>query len=252
MCQRKSRSAARRMGPEEPVDSILRLALPLLALLLVAGCASSGVTSRRTFVDEQLPRPGHIWVHDFAATADDVPGDSGLAVRAHHTAQTSEQIARGREAGAMIAGHLVERIRAVGLPAKRASARTTPRINDLVIRGYLVSMEEGSAAERVAIGMGSGTSELKAAVEGFQMTDRGLRRLGQGTVTSKGSESPGLVGSAAMAAATGNPAGLIVSSAMKVHDEESGSSTVEGRAKAVADEIADQLQPRFEAQGWIQ
>ena len=60
---------------------------------------------------------------------------------------------------------------------ERASGRVSPRINDLVIRGYLLSMEEGSATERVAIGLGEGTSELRVAVEGFQVTDRGLRRL---------------------------------------------------------------------------
>jgi hypothetical protein len=51
--------------------------------------------------------------------------------------------------------------------------------------------------------------------------------------------------------ATGNPAGLIVSSGMKIYGEESGSSKVEGRAKQTAQEIADQLKIRFQQQGWI-
>jgi hypothetical protein len=45
---------------------------------------------------------------------------------------------------------------------------TRPQINDILIRGYLVSIQEGSAAKRVAIGFGSGASELKTAVEGFR------------------------------------------------------------------------------------
>jgi len=51
--------------------------------------------------------------------------------------------------------------------------------------------------------------------------------------------------------ATHNPAGLIVSGGMKVYGEESGKSTVEGRAKQTAKEIADVLKKRFEQQGWI-
>jgi hypothetical protein len=38
---------------------------------------------------------------------------------------------------------------------------------------------------------------------------------------------------------------------MKVYGEESGSSKVEGRAKATAKEIADVLKQRFQQQGWI-
>jgi hypothetical protein len=51
--------------------------------------------------------------------------------------------------------------------------------------------------------------------------------------------------------ATGNPAGLIVTSGMKAYGEASGSSTLEGRAKDTAKEIADRLRPRFKEQGWI-
>ena len=52
--------------------------------------------------------------------------------------------------------------------------------------------------------------------------------------------------------ATGNPAGLIIGTGMKVYGEESGSSRVEGRAEQTAKEIADVLQQRFQQQGWIQ
>ena len=119
-------------------------------------------------------------------------------------------------------------------------------------RGYLVSIDEGSTAKRMLIGFGAGGSELKAVVEGYQMTARGLRRLGSGTVDSGGSKGPGAAAPAAVAIATGNPIGLIVSGGMKIYGEASGSSTLEGRAKATAKEIADVLKTRFEQQGWIQ
>ena len=54
-----------------------------------------------------------------------------------------------------------------------------------------------------------------------------------------------------MVAATGNPIGLIVSSAAKAEGELSGRTTIEGAAKRTADKIADQLQVAFKKQGWI-
>jgi hypothetical protein len=120
-----------------------------------------------------------------------------------------------------------------------------------VIKGSLLSINEGSATERVAIGFGSGASQLKVAVEGFLMTDRGLRKLGSGTADSSGSKSPGAALGVVGAVATANPAGLIISSGMKIYGEESGSSTIKGRAKDMANEIAGLLQVKFREQGWI-
>jgi len=48
-----------------------------------------------------------------------------------------------------------------------------------------------------------------------------------------------------------NPAGLIVSTGVKVYGEKSGKSTVEGRAKQTAKEIGDVLKKRFQKEGWI-
>jgi hypothetical protein len=225
----------------------------LIAILLIAGCASTKVTSRSEVVTEKIPRPGTIWVYDFAATPEDVPAESAVAGQysEHSTPQTAQQIVTGRQLGAEIAAQLVEQIRAMGMPATRATAGTTPQINDIVIRGYLISYNAGSAAKRFLIGFGSGASDLKVAAEGFQMTAQGLRKLGSGTTDASGSKTPGEDLGVLSLIATHNPAGLIISGGMHLYGEESGSSTVQGRAKATAKEIADVLKKRFQEQGWI-
>jgi hypothetical protein len=226
------------------------IVLSLFALAFVAGCASTKVTERQQLVTERIARPNQIWVYDFVATPADVPGGSDLA--AHTTPQTPEQIEMGRELGAQIATELVAQIQGMGLPAQVATDGTSPQVGDIVIRGYLLSVDEGSEAKRLAIGFGAGASELKTAVEGYQMTAQGLRKLGSGTVEAGGSKGPGAAMPAAVAIASGNPVGLIVSSGIKIYGEASGSSKVTGRAKATAKEIADQLKIRFQQQGWIE
>jgi Domain of unknown function (DUF4410) len=225
----------------------------LFALAIAAGCASTTVTDRQMLVTERLPRPDHILVYDFVATPTDVPVDSALADHSsvQRTPQTAEQIATGRRVGAEIAAQLVEEIRSMGLPAERASPPTTPRINDILIRGYLLAVEEGSAAKRMAIGFGSGTSHLSVAVEGYQMTAQGPRKLGSGKVESGAGRGPGAAAPLGVAIATGNPLGVIVTSGIKVYGETTGSSRIEGRAEQTAKEVALQLKPRFQQQGWI-
>jgi len=235
------------------MKSLGPFALCLLALVVTVGCASTETSNREILVNEKIPRPNHIWVHDFAATSDEVPVDSVLAGQHsdHPTPQTAEQIEAGRQVGIQIAEQLVEEIRGMGLPARRALSGTMPEINDLVIRGYLLAIDEGSAVKRVAIGFGSGGSELTVAAEGFQMTAKGLRKLGSGTVHSGGSKTPGAGMGAVALIATANPVGLIVSTGMKGYGEYSGSAKIEGREKAIAKEIAEKIKPRFEQQGWI-
>jgi hypothetical protein len=231
--------------------AVLFACLPLI--LWAVGCASTKITESEVFVSERLPRPGHIWVYDFAATAADVPANSMLARKfiVEATPQTLEQIALGRRLGAHLATDLVGRIQEMGLPAERATGSEMIAVDDLVVRGYLVSIKKGSAAGRIVIGFGVGRSELRTIVEGFQMTPRGLRELNFDAVRAGGSKSPGASVSVVGLLATGYPFGLIITSGMRVYQEASGYSTVEGRARATAKEIAAELKKVFQEQGWL-
>jgi len=227
----------------------------VIALILAAGCASTEVSNQQRLVYERLAQPAHILIYDFADSASGVPADSALAgqAAAPATAPTAEQLALGRELGEAIAGQLMTQIQEMGLPAVRGSVPSAPvpQINDIAIRGYLVSIEQGSTAKRMTIGFGSGGSELTTMVEGWQRTANGWRKLGSGTVGAKGSKGPGAALGAAAWIVTANPVGLVVGGGMKIYGEASGSSKVEGRAKQTAKEIADVLKQRFQEEGWI-
>lgn len=226
----------------------------LLVSIFVAACASSEVIERQSYIgDEKLARPDRIFVYDFAATPADMPAGSALSGHyvAHTTPQTSEEVETGRKLGAEVAKELVTEMRAMGLPAVRAAGQAAPRVGDIVIRGYFVSIEEGAADKRLLIGFGSGATELRTVVEGYQMTDHGLRPLGMRETEAGGGEMPGLLVPVAVVAATGNPVGLIVGGAAKLSGE-MGSETIEGAAKRTAKEISKELESVFEREGWIQ
>jgi hypothetical protein len=142
-------------------------------------------------------------------------------------------------------------LQGMGLPAVAAAGQPPPQVDDIVLRGYFVSVDEGSAGNRVLVGFGSGAAELRTAVEGYQMTDQGLRQLGRGEVRSGGGEMPGVVVPLAVLAATANPIGLIVGGAIKGTGEATGSATIEGAARRTSDVIAAQLREAAERQDWI-
>ena len=237
------------------MTSIPRFTVVISSLLLLVGCSSTRVINRQSEMgDERIARPDRILVYDFGSTSADIPPESALAGQFEEpsTPPTEEQLKVGRELGAEVSKELAAKIAAMGLPGLRASDQSSPRPGDLVIRGYFLSADEGSAAKRMLVGFGSGAADLKTFVEGYLMTDQGLRRLGSGEIESgsKGG-SPGLVVPLAVTIATANPIGLAVGGAVKVAGEASGSDTIKGSAKRTADLIAKELRPKFEEQGWI-
>jgi hypothetical protein len=218
-----------------------------------AACASTNVTQQTPAVSARLPRPNQIWVYDFIADPARVPVDAsiGPGVSAPSKPLTADELESGRRLSAIITQGVVADIQAMGLPAVQAGPGATPQLGDGVIRGYLVSVQAGSTAKRFVIGFSAGSSEIDTVVESYVMTSQGLHQLGSKTLSSSGSKTPGIIAPAAVAIATANPIGLIVVGATRIFGEVSGSNTPEGRAKATADTIAEQLKVRFREQGWI-
>lgn len=230
----------------------LHLITGLFAVLILSGCGSTKVTHQDRLVYERMPRPNRIVVYDFSANPADVVRDSSLFGSQPTAQPTAEQAAIGRELGSTVARELAVAINEMGITAVREVQEVTPQINDIVIRGYLVSIDPGNAAKRMTIGFGAGGSELTTLVEGYQMTPQGLRKVGSATLDSKGNKGPGAALGGAGWIITGSPVGLAVSGGMKIYGEASGSATVQGRAKKTAREIADKLKSRFKEEGWIQ
>src|SRR5271166_7186631 len=104
----------------------------LVAVAMLAGCASTKVTGETPMSAPGLARPNQIWVYDFVAAPADMPADSSLTgqVGAPSTPPTPEEIETCRKYGAMIAQELVKDIQAMGMPAIEAGPDSAPQIGD--------------------------------------------------------------------------------------------------------------------------
>jgi len=236
------------------MKSFPRLLLCLLALVVVAGCASTKVVGRDSKIgQEKIAQPDRIYVYPFAASHAGIPT---WATSADQYAQpikppTPEELEAGRKVGALVAKDLVTEIEGMGLLALEGGHQSHPQPNDLMIIGYFGAVEEGGTVKRLTIGFGAGAAELVTTVEGYQMTPGGPRLLGSAKLDSAGGKTPGLFVPLAVLAATANPIGLIVMGGAKVGMELTGRSKIEGAAKRTAEAIGEQLQGRFKEQGWI-
>lgn len=233
------------------MSSVLARSIVLgLALSLASGCATSQPLAMSPLI--KLPRPNRILVYNFIANAADLDPETAAAGNYASPGEESPQdLQEGRKLGAEVATRLVAQINDMGLTAVVGNDAPAPQAGDLVIRGHFLSIDDGDRAKRMMIGFGSGKAELKTVVDSYVMAPEGLRKIGDGTVDSAGGKSPGLAVPILVTAATANPIGLLVSSAVKVGGEVSGTSTIEGAGKRTADQISKGLKTRFKQEGWI-
>ncbi|MFO0689443.1 MAG: DUF4410 domain-containing protein [Myxococcota bacterium] len=224
-----------------------------LLILLAIGCSSTKISNRQEYQGEKLARPDRIFVRDFAARAADLPAWSEAATTyaGKEATASPEELDAARELGVQMATELVARIDAMGLEAEHANDQTQPSPGDLVIVGFLGSVDEGSGFKRVVIGFGSGSAEVTTHVEGYLATDSGYRKLGSGDASSATSRGPGVVVPIVVTIATANPIGLIVMAPIKIGTEVSGRNKIEGVGKRMAGDVADVLEKKFREQGWL-
>ena len=227
----------------------------LLLMVVLSGCATSDVETRRSNVaGEKIPRPGRIIVYDFAATADDLEPSSAITGRyaAPDKKPSPEEIRLGRELGSRVAAKLVKDIIAMGMPAERAKGAAPPNIGDIVITGQFVTIDEGSRLKRMIIGFGAGGAELKTVVEGYQITASGPRLLGSREIKAGGGKAPGM---AAPLVIVGGIVGRPVTAAAVAGGlniaQELGPERIEGAANRTAKSISKELRAAFKRQGWI-
>ncbi len=236
------------------MNAVIRFASCLLVLVLAVGCASTEVTKQSMMNAEEIPKPARIYVYPFVSTPADIPSWSAVAGRyaQPNVPPTPKELAAGRELGAVVAKELVTAINNMGILAIEGSHQSVPQVNDGLLIGYFEAVDEGSAAKRMIVGFGSGGTDLRTVVEGYQMTPSGPRRLGSGEFQAGSSKTPGAVVPIAVFAATSNPIGLIVMGSTKAAGEVTGKASIEGTAKRTAKAVAEQLQVRFKKRGWIQ
>src|SRR4030095_16348202 len=136
-----------------------------------------------------FPGPARLVVFSFYAGGSDVRVGSSPRRTARRAVGLSvqEPDLLGEAVADSLATRLVDDLRAIGFNAERASGAAPPAVNDLVVQGQFVRINEGSQVQRFVIGFGVGATELRAEVEVFQVTPDGWRPVQQFDTVATGS-----------------------------------------------------------------
>jgi len=222
-----------------------------MAVGLGVGCARARVQNVQVDRSAVLPRPGRVVVFDFDTGAGDVRVGSSprRTVRRAVGLSVNEPDLLAEAVADTLAGRVVDDVRALGLTAERAAGAAPPVVNDVVIQGQFLRIDEGSQAKRFVIGFGVGATELRTQVEMFQVTADGWRPIKQFDTVAQGSRFPG----AAFFVAGGAAAGTVATSAMitsGVGVIRELRASIDADAGRTAEQIAAKVSELRTAQRW--
>jgi hypothetical protein len=228
--------------------------LAAAALTALVGACTSVSVDPEAGASEKLPQPDRVLVYDFAVTPQEVQLDAvGSAITSTFdgTADSTQERQVGHAVADALARHLVSSISDMGLNAQRASGPAPTTGTNLLILGQLVSIDEGSAAERMVIGLGAGRSQVQAHVQVYETVAGRTVPIESMTGAAKSSLMPGAAETMGVGALTGH---LLVSTAITAGSQVANqtlSANVDSEAARLGDKLADQLKQLFTEQGWI-
>lgn len=227
----------------------------IMGLVLLAGCTQSSSQIEAT---SELPQPQVIVVQDFAVWPGEVKLDAGISGTIDETLRgnslpprTDQERDVGRQVANALADKLVIEIHDMGFQALRGAGLPPGAANGLVISGQFVGIDQGSRAERVAIGLGAGRSDVRVRAQVFAIGAGARTLVDEIEVDAKSGLAPGMAETMGAGALAGHlVASTLISGGVQTADESLGASVVADSDRA-AKGIAKQLAAFFGRQGWI-
>ena len=247
-----------------PLTRSLHGAFFALVLCSIAlACGRTSVNSSRMLDNAELPRPHLVLVQDYDVGAGTVKLDSAIGARLMHAASGDDAEAKRCELGLAIAKSMAEQlaadIRKLGLAAERSSG-TLPHGGGpyLLIRGELLSVDEGNRLRRFVIGLGAGSSHVEARTRVSMLREGRETSIQEFRISSKSAATPGAAETLGVGAAVGNLATAAAGTgAQSVARGVGGQmkntigASVSADAARGANAVSAELAKLFRAQGWI-
>lgn len=224
------------------------------ALALSLGCAPTNVET--TFSKSiAMPKPAEVLVYDFACAADEVHLDRGVVGKAElkmsHKTPTELERAVCHDVAKTLAQELAKKVTAMGIPARRVWGMPARWGDVVVVEGQLLSVNEGNEAERIAIGLSAGSSDVRTTAQLLAPSATGLTLLEQFDSQVSSGYMPGMAETMGAGAIGGHIAAAAVAGVVTHGVGEKLSASVDAEGKRTADGVAKQLQPYFESHGWL-
>jgi hypothetical protein len=226
----------------------------LVALIIVSGCAPTQINTVSQYRGP-VPKPGNVFVYNFAVSPDEVQLDRGISARIEElvkkTPRTKEEKAVGHAVAEALATHMVKDLNSIGIPATRAYGRPAALGNTIEIEGQFLSVDEGNRTERVVIGFGAGRTSVKTLTQVYDARSGTRKLVEEFDTDAKSGRKPGMAEMMAVGVLTHHLLVSALASGGLAAGSEEFMAGVDADARRTAQEVVTQLGLFFVGQGWI-
>jgi hypothetical protein len=218
------------------------------AATVAISCTPAQKASQILYADEPMDEPPLVLVYDFAVDSDDVVIDTFGPAFLPGRAGREEPPDRDEIVATTLAAAMVEKLRARGIRAERAGARTTPPREAILVKGQFVTVRNDGETPRMVIGLGPDTATLRVQVQAYQVAENGaLQRIAEREV---GGSAPTPFGGGQDPAVAPRPASSAVISGGLTFVLRS-QVNVEEDAARLAELFAERAFDFYRRQGWL-
>lgn len=229
---------------------IRRTALGAAAALAAAvGCTPPHAVRQILYSDEPMDLPPLVLVYDFAVDPEDVVVDVFGPAFLPARVESSDPPVRDVVVANTLAAAIVEKLRARGIRAERAGARTAPPREAILVKGQFVTVNGDPGSQQMTIGLGADTSMLRVQVQTYQVTEEGaLRRISEREVGGVGVVPPKMPDGSATLPPRPTTSAVITGGLTFVLRSQ---ANVEADAQRLAELFAERAFEFYRRQGWL-
>ena len=238
--------AGRAVRPGRAFAAMLAAAAPI-------ACTPPQAVRQMLYAEEPMEQPPLVLVYDFAVDPDDVVvdffGPAFLPPRGAGAEAPAADPDRNETVANTVAAAMVEKLRARGIRAERAGARTTPPREAILVKGQFVTVNGDAEAPRMAIGLGPDSSMLRIQVQAYQVADNGsLRRIAEREVGGVGIVPAVMPSESATVAPRPTTSAVVTGGLTFVLRSQ---RNVEADAERLAELFAERAFDFYRRQGWL-
>lgn len=219
------------------------------ALAAATGCTPPHAVRQALYTEEPMDLPPLVLVYDFAVDPDDVVVDLFGPAFLPDRSEDPEPPPREEAVANTLAAAIVEKLRARGIRAERAGARTTPPREAILVKGQFVTVDGDADSQRMMIGLGEDTSMLRIQIQTYQVTEQGaLRRIAEREVGGVGVVPPQVPAESATLPPRPATSAVITGGLTFVLRSQ---ASIEADAQRLAELFAERAFDFYRRQGWL-
>jgi hypothetical protein len=234
----------------------MQIRLPLLSLFTICAVLLSGCAGNQTQIMSQadfygVPKPGQVFVGQFAYAANDPNPDQSILNRMNGTyvpatPQTPEDQA-GLAVAQTLQNALLKDLNHTGIVSIATLNNVVPPVGSLVVEGEILSAKDAATFQRLSPGLASGPAKVVSYVSVYLVTTKGVTSFAKFYSDTKGSVQPEVATTLAVGSAASGVAGSV-----NTHSDTltSRSQSAQSDAKLIAKQIAKKIGKLFQAESW--